>query len=335
MRYETGGAILRGPVSTSNTAAVETTDLAKSYPRVEALRGLSLRIEPGEIFALLGPNGAGKTTWISIVCGLVRPTAGTARVLGHDVVRDSLAARRQVGLVPQEVNFDPFFTPREVLRFQMGYYGVPPDDARIDEVLGALDLSSKADTNTRALSGGMKRRLLIAKALVPRPRVVFLDEPTAGVDVALRHDLWSYVRTLRAGGTTIVLTTHYLEEAEALADRVAVIDKGALVGMDTPAALLRRFGRKQVRFKLSEPWPAGGAETLPAPLRLLGATLDATGHTIICPVDATPIGELLALAATLSPAVVDVAIVQPTLEDVFLQLTGRSDAVSTRERAKA
>ena len=181
-------------------AAVETVDLAKTYPKVEALRGLSLRIEPGEIFALLGPNGAGKTTWISIVCGLVRPTGGTARILGHDVVRDALAARRLVGLVPQEVNFDPFFTPREVLRFQMGYYGVPPDNARIDEVLAALDLTAKADTNTRALSGGMKRRLLIAKALVPRPRVAFLDEPTAGVDVALRHDLWSYVRTLRAQG---------------------------------------------------------------------------------------------------------------------------------------
>jgi ABC-2 type transport system ATP-binding protein len=181
----------------------------------------------------------------------------------------------------------------------------------------------------------MKRRLLIAKALVPRPRVVFLDEPTAGVDVALRHDLWSYVRTLRAGGTTIVLTTHYLEEAEALADRVAVIDKGTLVGMDTPAALLRRFGRKQVRFKLGAPWP-GGAETLPAALQLLGAKLDATRHTVVCPVDATPIAELLALAASLSPAVVDVAIVQPTLEDVFLQLTGRSDvAAAELQRARA
>ena len=257
-----------------SVAAVETVDLAKTYPKVEALRGLSLRIEPGEIFALLGPNGAGKTTWISIVCGLVRPTGGTASILGHDVVRDALAARRLVGLVPQEVNFDPFFTPREVLRFQMGYYGVPPDNVRIDEVLAALDLSAKADTNTRALSGGMKRRLLIAKALVPRPRVAFLDEPTAGVDVALRHDLWSYVRTLRAQGTTIVLTTHYLEEAEALADRVAVIDKGALVGLDTPAALVRQLGRKQIRFRLATPWTAGAA-ALPEPLRRRGATLDA------------------------------------------------------------
>jgi ABC-2 type transport system ATP-binding protein len=314
-----------------SAAAVETVNLAKAYPNVEALRGLSLRIEPGEIFALLGPNGAGKTTWISIVCGLVRATGGTATVLGHDVVREALAARRQVGLVPQEVNFDPFFTPREVLRFQMGYYGVPPDDARIDEVLGALDLSAKADTNTRALSGGMKRRLLIAKALVHRPRVAFLDEPTAGVDVALRHDLWAYVRTLRAQGTTIVLTTHYLEEAEALADRVAVIDKGALVGLDTPAALVRQLGRKQVRFRLVSPW-IGGTAALPEPLRRRGATLDPTATTVICPVEAAPIGELLALAGALTPAVADVEIVQPSLEDVFLQLTRRPDAATFTRR---
>ena len=306
-------------------AAVETVDLVKTYPNVEALRGLSLRIEAGEIFALLGPNGAGKTTWISIVCGLVRPTGGQASVLGHDVVRDSLAARRQVGLVPQEVNFDPFFTPREVLRFQMGYYGVPPDDTRIEEVLRALDLLGKADTNTRALSGGMKRRLLIAKALVHRPRVAFLDEPTAGVDVALRHDLWAYVRTLRGEGTTIVLTTHYLEEAEALADRVAVIDKGTLVGLDTPAGLVRQLGRRQVRFKLAAPW-RGGEAALPEALLRRAATLDAGAQTVICPIDNSPVGELLALAGTLSPAVVDVEIVQPTLEDVFLQLTKRPDA---------
>jgi ABC-2 type transport system ATP-binding protein len=315
----------------NSIAAVETTALSKIYPGVEALRGLSLRVEQGEIFALLGPNGAGKTTWISIVCGLVRATGGEARVLGHDVVRDALAARRQIGLVPQEVNFDPFFTPREVLRFQMGYYGVEPDDERIDEVLAALDLSAKANTNTRALSGGMKRRLLIAKALVHRPRVAFLDEPTAGVDVALRHDLWSYVRTLRAEGTTIVLTTHYLEEAEALADRVAVIDKGDLVGMDTPAALLLRFGRKQVRFRLAAPW-AGGPDRLPEPLRQRGATLDASARTVLCPVDSTPVAELLSLATSLSPAVVDVEIVQPTLEDVFLELTGRADVSAAAPR---
>ena len=233
--------------------AVETDGLKKRYGDLTALAGVSLSIEAGEIFALLGPNGAGKTTWISIVCGLVRATAGHARVLGHDVVRDPIAARKLVGLVPQEVNFDPFFTPREVLSFQMGYYGQRPDSARIDEVLRALDLQAKADTNTRALSGGMKRRLLIGKALVHRPRVVFLDEPTAGVDVALRRDLWSYVRRLRQEGTTIVLTTHYLEEAEALADRVAVIDHGQLVGLDTTEALLARFGHKHIRVRLTAP----------------------------------------------------------------------------------
>jgi ABC-2 type transport system ATP-binding protein len=228
------------------------------------------------------------------------------------------------------VNFDPFFTPREVLRFQMGYYGVPPDDARIEEVLRALDLYGKADTNTRALSGGMKRRLLIAKALVHRPRVAFLDEPTAGVDVALRHDLWAYVRTLRAEGTTIVLTTHYLEEAEALADRVAVIDKGTLVGLDTPAGLVRQLGRKQVRFKLAAP---STEAALPEALRRRGAARDASHTTVVCPVDGEPIGELLALAGSLSPPVADVEIVQPTLEDVFLQLTKRPDAAAFMRKA--
>ena len=195
----------------TSAAAVETVELSKRYPRVEALGGVSLRIEPGEIFALLGPNGAGKTTWISIVCGLVRASGGRAAVFGHDVRRDAMTARRLVGLVPQEINFDPFFTPREALRFQMGYFGVRPDDARIEELLSALGLADKIDTNARELSGGMKRRLLIAKALSHAPRVVFLDEPTAGVDVALRRDLWAYVRKLRAAGTTIVLTAHYLE----------------------------------------------------------------------------------------------------------------------------
>src|SRR4051812_44740537 len=246
----------RGPMprdAARDAAAVETALLQKRYPGVEALAGVSLTIERGEIFALLGPNGAGKTTWISVVCGLVRPTGGVARVMGHDVVRDSIAARKLIGLVPQEVNFDPFFTPREVLAFQMGYYGLPPDPARVDQVLEALDLTSKADTNTRALSGGMKRRLLIGKALVHRPPVVFLDEPTAGVDVGLRRDLWRYVRRLRDEGTTIVLTTHYLEEAEALADRVAVIDKGKLITLDSPRALMARFGQKQVRVTLKQP----------------------------------------------------------------------------------
>jgi ABC-2 type transport system ATP-binding protein len=298
-------------------AAVETEALAKRYPKVDALRGVSLRIEAGEIFALLGPNGAGKTTWISIVCGLTRATAGTARVLGHDVVRQSMAARRAIGLVPQEINFDPFFTAREVLRFQMGYYGVPPDAARIDELLRAMDLSAKADANTRELSGGMKRRLLIAKALVHRPRVVFLDEPTAGVDVSLRRDLWAYVRQLRADGTTIVLTTHYLEEAEELADRVGVIDRGELVTLDRPATLMARHGRKRVRFTLGARLPA-----VPEPLRALGATLDQTGTVLDCPLPDGDVAQLLGRVCALGLPVVDLKTEQPSLEHVFLALTG-------------
>jgi len=315
--------------------AVETDGLKKRYGDLTALAGVSLSIDAGEIFALLGPNGAGKTTWISIVCGLVRATGGHALVLGHDVVRDPIAARKLVGLVPQEVNFDPFFTPREVLSFQMGYYGQRIDPARIDEVLRALDLHGKADTNTRALSGGMKRRLLIGKALVHRPRVVFLDEPTAGVDVALRRDLWSYVRRLRQEGTTIVLTTHYLEEAEALADRVAVIDHGQLVGLDTTAALLARFGNKQIRVRLTA--PVAGAEatasslpTLPAWLKEMGATVDATGCIVTCPLGDMALSVLLARLGSLQPAVADIDTEQPSLEQVFLALTGDNEASATK-----
>jgi ABC-2 type transport system ATP-binding protein len=304
----------------SELPAVETRGLRKRYPGTQALDGLDLAIEPGEIFALLGPNGAGKTTWISIVCGLVRATAGEARVLGHDVVRQAVAARRLVGLVPQEVSFDPFFTPREALRFQMGYYGVSPDDARIAEVLAALGLADKANTNARALSGGMKRRLLIAKALVHRPRVLFLDEPTAGVDVALRRDLWQYVRTLRGGGTTVVLTTHYLEEAETLADRVAVIDHGRLVSLDTPAGLLARHGRRSLRITLGAPLPS-----LPEPLRQAGAAVGDNGRVVTVAISDGPGNDLApllgALAAT-GARVVDLVTEQPTLEQVFLQLTG-------------
>jgi ABC-2 type transport system ATP-binding protein len=302
--------------------AVETTDLRKQYPKVEALAGVSLSIRAGEIFALLGPNGAGKTTWISIVCGLTRPSAGRAAVMGHDVVTDSMAARRLIGLVPQEVNFDPFFTSREVLAFQMGYYGLRPDKARIDEVLAALDLTAKADANTRTLSGGMKRRLLIAKALVHRPRVLFLDEPTAGVDVGLRHDLWRYVQALRSGGTTIVLTTHYLEEAESLADRVGVIDHGQLISLDRPHDLLARHGHKQLRLTLQAPLGDGAEATLPQPLLGAGVALDATRRILTCLVDAAGLPDLLAAAAALQPPVVDIQTEQPSLEQVFLKLTG-------------
>jgi ABC-2 type transport system ATP-binding protein len=300
-------------------AAAETVDLHKRYAgrsgEVHALRGVSLRIEPGEIFALLGPNGAGKTTWISIVCGLVRATSGRALVFGHDIAADALAARRHIGLVPQEVNFDPFFTAREVLRFQMGYYGQRPDDARIDDVLGAMNLAEKADVNTRELSGGMRRRLLIAKALVHRPRIAFLDEPTAGVDVALRRDLWAYVKRLRDEGTTIVLTTHYLEEAEALADRVAVIDHGRLITLDTPARLVAAHGRSHVRFTFAAPLDA-----VPPSLAAFGAVLD--NKSLLVPIPDGGPAPLLAAAAALPTPVVELRTEQPSLEDVFLALTG-------------
>jgi ABC-2 type transport system ATP-binding protein len=304
----------------SGGVAVETVDLRKQYPGVEALAGLTLTVGAGEIFALLGPNGAGKTTWISVVCGLVRATAGRAAVFGHDVIRDAVAARRLIGLVPQEVSFDPFFSPREALRFQMGYYGQRPDPARIDEVLAAMGLTEKADTNARALSGGMKRRLLIAKALVHRPRVLFLDEPTAGVDVALRRELWVYVRTLRAQGTTIVLTTHYLEEVEALADRVAVIDHGRLISLDTPRGLLASHGRRRLRVTFANAVTDLHA-VLPPGLAAHGAEVSDGGRVVTCPIEAVDLSPVLSAFAAVPGAVVDIETEQPTLEQVFLDLT--------------
>ena len=236
-----------------STPVLDVQNLVKRYRDVVALDGVSLGIGAGEIFALLGPNGAGKTTLIGAVCGLVKKTSGTIRLFGTDLDQDPLRPRYQVGLVPQEVNFDPFFTVKESLRIQLGYYGRQPDERRITEVLEALDLTAKADAQTRALSGGMKRRLLIAKALVHRPRLVFLDEPTAGVDVELRRDLWAYVRKLRGEGTTVVLTTHYLEEAEELADRVGIINEGRLLLVEEKRALLLRMGEKRLMVGFAEP----------------------------------------------------------------------------------
>ncbi len=232
---------------------LQVEKLVKRYRDLVALDGVSLEIGAGEIFALLGPNGAGKTTLIGAVCGLVKKTSGRIRLFGTDLDVDALGPRFQVGLVPQEVNFDPFFTVAESLRIQLGYYGQQPDEARIAEVLEALDLTAKANAQTRALSGGMKRRLLIAKALVHRPKLVFLDEPTAGVDVELRRDLWSYVRKLRSQGTTVVLTTHYLEEAEELADRVGIINEGRLLLVEDKRALLQRMGVKRLVVAFERP----------------------------------------------------------------------------------
>jgi ABC-2 type transport system ATP-binding protein len=247
-------------------------DLSKRYGTLTALAGVSLDIPEGEIFALLGPNGAGKTTLIGAVCGLVKKTSGTIHLFGQDLDQDPVRPRYKVGLVPQEVNFDPFFTVAESLHIQMGYYGQPRDDARVAEVLAALKLSDKANARTRALSGGMKRRLLIAKALVHRPKLVFLDEPTAGVDVELRRDLWSYVRRLRSEGTTIILTTHYLEEAEELADRVGLINEGKLQLIEEKASLMRRLGEKRLAVTF-----ARKVDGLPEVAARAGALLSADG----------------------------------------------------------
>jgi len=222
------------------TAALQLDDVVKRFGDLIAVDHVSLEVEEGEIFALLGPNGAGKTTLIHCITGLARATGGAIRVFGNDVVADFRRTRRLVGLVPQEIGFDPFFTPHEALMNQMGFMGVPPDPARADELLRTFALHTHRDAYTRHLAGGMKRRLLVAKALVHDPKLLFLDEPTAGVDVELRKELWQEVRRLRERGTTIILTTHYLEEAEELADRIAVINHGRLVLVEERDRLLER-----------------------------------------------------------------------------------------------
>ncbi len=219
-------------------AAVSIVDVVKHFGSLQALAGVSLDIGQGEFFGLLGPNGAGKTTLISSLAGLVRPDSGTIRVMGHDVIRDFREARRLLGVVPQELVFDPFFNVRETLRIQSGYFGIRKNDDWIDEILANLDLTSKADVNMRRLSGGMKRRVLVAQALVHTPPVIVLDEPTAGVDVELRQGLWQFIRRLNGEGHTIILTTHYLEEAEALCNRIALMKQGRVVALDTTANLM-------------------------------------------------------------------------------------------------
>jgi ABC-2 type transport system ATP-binding protein len=247
--------------------AIEIDSVTKRYGSLEALRGVSLQIEQGEFFALLGPNGAGKTTLISIIAGLTRPSSGSVRVMGHDVVADYRKARRALGVVPQELVFDPFFSVRESLQITSGYYGVKNNDRWIDEILESLGLASKARANMRALSGGMKRRVLVAQALVHRPPVIVLDEPTAGVDVELRQSLWAFIQRLNRDGHTIVLTTHYLEEAQALCHRVAMLKAGRIVALDTTASLLKKFAAGALVLTLSgAPLPAAlQARVVPGP----------------------------------------------------------------------
>ena len=296
--------------------AVRVRGATKRYGSFTALDDVSLDIERGEVFALLGPNGAGKTTLINLIAGTVRATAGTVEVLGNDVVRDYQKTRRSVGLVPQELNFDPFFTVEETLEFQAGYFGVKLGDERLVEILNALGLLDKRKSNTRALSGGMKRRLLIAKALVHRPPVLFLDEPTAGVDVELRRDLWAYVRKLANAGTTVVLTTHYLEEAEELADRIGVIKNGKLLVVERKADLLAGSSRRTVRLTLDAPVAA----LSPGIVAAGGVLAEGGCAVLLTPRVGEPISPALQAVASSGLHIVDVETREPRLETVIIEL---------------
>jgi len=292
-------------------AAIEVTALFKRYPRVTALDGVSLRVEQGEFFGLLGPNGAGKTTLISIVAGLARASSGRALVMGHDVVDDYRAARSRIGVVPQELVFDPFFTVRETLRFQSGYFGLRRNDEWIDEVMANLDLAAKADANMRTLSGGMKRRVLVAQALVHRPSVIVLDEPTAGVDVELRQGLWAFIRRLNREGHTIVLTTHYLEEAQQLCGRVGMLEGGRLIALDRTQALLHRLADVQVRLRLRG--------DLPPALRAQ-AVEQGDGRVRLRVGSAADVEGVLAACREAGSGIEEVEVGHADLEDVFMQL---------------
>jgi len=306
----------------SEPAAIEISGVRKRYRTVEALRGVDLRVEQGEFFGLLGPNGAGKSTLINIIAGLTRADVGAVHVLGHDVVRGYLRTRRDIGVVPQEVVFDPFFNVREVLRIQSGYFGLgSQNDAWIDELLAALKLTDKAASNMRALSGGMKRRVMIAQALVHRPRVLILDEPTAGVDVELRQLLWSFIRRLHASGHTIVLTTHYLEEAEALCNRIAILNHGAIVALDSTAALLARGVGRHMRLSIITTEPLA---QLPA--SLVAKCIAHAGSRIVLQLekDSDSIIDVLDALRTQGAHVQHFEIEKADLEDVFVELTQSS-----------
>jgi ABC-2 type transport system ATP-binding protein len=299
-------------------AAIKITNVEKRYQSLQALGGVSLAIEEGEFFGLLGPNGAGKTTLISIIAGLTRADAGSVTVQGHDVVTDFRAARQQLGVVPQELVFDPFFTVRETLRLQSGYFGLSNNDKWIDEVMGNLDLTDKADVNMRALSGGMKRRVLVAQALVHKPPVIVLDEPTAGVDVELRHTLWKFIARLNREGHTVVLTTHYLEEAQAFCNRVAMLKSGKVVALDTMAALIKRISGSQLVLNLSQ-------GQLPASLRalVLHPQEMQNGNKYTLRVnDYVDVEPILATLRESGAVIDDMQLQQADLEDVFLQIMG-------------
>ncbi|MGR3320386.1 MAG: ABC transporter ATP-binding protein [Pseudooceanicola sp.] len=299
---------------------LQVRDLKKTYDGgFEALKGVTLDIEEGEIIALLGPNGAGKTTLISTLCGITVPTSGSASVGGYDVQTQYRKARNMIGLVPQEIALEPFEKVINTVRLTRGLFGKRRDDAYLDEVLKKLSLYDKRDTPTKELSGGMKRRVLIAKALSHEPRVLFLDEPTAGVDVALRKDMWDVVAELKKSGVTIILTTHYIEEAEAIADRVAVINGGEILLVEETAKLMGRLGKKQLTIELREP-----VERVPAGLEKYDLTLSSDGQELIYTYEThsgrTGITGLLADLSAEGLALRDISTRQDSLEEIFVGL---------------
>jgi ABC-2 type transport system ATP-binding protein len=306
------------------TPVISIRALTKTYASgFQALKGVDLDIRRGEIFALLGPNGAGKTTLISIVCGIVNASSGTVLADGHDIVRDYRAARSKIGLVPQELSTDAFESVWATVRFSRGLFGKAPDDAYLEQVLRDLSLWDKRDSKILALSGGMKRRVLIAKALSHEPTILFLDEPTAGVDVELRHDMWQMVHRLRERGVTIILTTHYIEEAEEMADRIGVINKGELVLVEDKAELMRKLGKKQLVLTLQEPLAA-----IPAPLRELPLELSADGTALTYTFDVqgerTGIATLLRQLADHGVDFKDLHSSESSLEEIFVGLVRSS-----------
>jgi ABC-2 type transport system ATP-binding protein len=297
--------------------AIVFKNVKKNFGKLEALKGIDLTIEEGEFFGLLGPNGAGKSTLINILAGLAKPSSGSIKVMGYDVIQDYQYARRSLGIVPQELVFDPFFNVREMLQFQAGYFGKGcENDDWIDEVIEGLDLKDKANTNMRMLSGGMKRRALIAQALVHKPPVIVLDEPTAGVDVELRKRLWQFIKKLNQKGHTIVLTTHYLEEAETLCSRIAMMDQGKVVALDKTKNLLKRFSAKNLNLRLDLK-----GKKIPASIQNLMQNLDH--HSISFLIE--EIAEVEFIIGELKKTkikILDMDLTNSDLENVFLKLTG-------------
>ena len=297
-------------------SAIEIVDVRKHYGTVQALDGISLSIAEGEFFGLLGPNGAGKTTLISAMAGLTRLNSGTISVHGHDVVSDYREARRRLGVVPQELAFDPFFSVRETLRMQSGYFGLKNNDRWIDEVMEHLALTSKADVNMRALSGGMKRRVLVAQALVHKPPVIVLDEPTAGVDVELRQTLWQFISRLNREGHTIVLTTHYLEEAQALCNRIALLRAGKVEVLDSTLRLIKRISGSQLQIRLAK-------GTLPEEWAPLISSVEEQRYTVRIS-EYAEVEKILASVRESGGVIEDMQLKQADLEDVFLQIMGEN-----------